>query len=159
MELNCPGPPRPPDELAESLWWLLARAGHHVGNALHGALAAVGLTGRELCVLSVAAPGPRPQMAIAAAAGLDKTTMVAAVDALERRGLVRREQDPDDRRVRLVAVTADGLQLLAQASAAAGHVERQLLVALPTGDRGRLVALLRAFVTAGPGGPTSGSCV
>ena len=155
----CSGPPRPPDELADSLWWLLARAGHLLGGALHGSLAALDLTPRELSVLAAAATRPWPQLGLAAAVGLDKTTMVAAVDALERRGLVRREQHPDDRRVRLVTVSDDGRRLLAQASAAADELERELLAALPTGDRDRLVPLLRALVAAGPTGPARGSCV
>lgn len=157
MNEHCAGPPRVPDELADSLGWLLARAGHHVGGALAEALATVGTTPRELSVLAAAAPLPRPQLGLAVAVGLDKTTMVATVDALERRGLVRREQHPDDRRIRLVAVTADGKHLLVEATAVADEVQRQVLAAVPEQDRDRLVPLLRALVAAAPSGP--GSCV
>lgn len=158
-ELPCAGPPRVPVELADSLGWLLARAGQQVGTALTAAVGPLGLTPRELSVLSAAAPVPRPQLGLAVAVGLDKTTMVATVDALERRGLVRREQHPDDRRIRLVAVTGDGRRLLGRASAAADAAERQLLAGLPERDRDRLVPLLRRLVQSAPGGPPTGSCV
>lgn len=159
VEQHCGGPPRVPAELAESLGWLLARAGHAVGTALGAALAPLGTTPRELSVLAAAAPVPRPQLGLAVAVGLDKTTMVATVDALERRGLVRREQHPDDRRIRLVAVTDDGSALLQRATAVADQVERSLLDGLPAQDRDALLPLLRALVQSAPGGPPTGSCV
>lgn len=146
-----------PPELADSLGWLLARAGHHVGTALAAALAEAGTTPRELSVLAAAAPVPRPQLGLAVVVGLDKTTMVTTVDALERRGLVRREQHPDDRRIRLVAVTAEGRRLVERANAVAEQVQHQVLAAVPEEDRDRLVPLLRALVAAAPSGP--GSCV
>ena len=146
-----------PPELANSLGWLLARAGHHVGTALAAALAEAGTTPRELSVLAAAAPVPRPQLGLAVVVGLDKTTMVTTVDALERRGLVRREQHPDDRRIRLVAVTAEGRRLVERANAVAEQVQHQVLAAVPEEDRDRLVPLLRALVAAAPSGP--GSCV
>lgn len=159
MEHDCTGPPRVPPELADSLGWLLARAGQAVGTALVAALTPLGLTPRELSVLAAAAPLPRPQLGLAVAVGLDKTTMVTTVDGLERRGLVRREQYADDRRIRLVAVTDDGRELLGRASAAAEKVERSVLAELPRGDRDALLPLLRALVQAAPGGPPTGSCV
>lgn len=159
MNEHCSGPPRVPAELADSLGWLLARAGHHVGSAVAEALSASGTTPRELSVLAAAAPLPRPQLGLAVAVGLDKTTMVATVDALERRGLVRRDPHPDDRRIRLVAVTAKGKRVLGKASAAADDVQRRVLAALPEPDRDRLVPLLRALVAAAPAGPSAGSCV
>jgi DNA-binding MarR family transcriptional regulator len=159
MESGCPGAPRVPDELADSLGWLLARTGQLVGAALSHALADLGTTPRELSVLMAAAPCPRPQLGLAAVVGLDKTTMVATVDALERRGLVRRELHPHDRRMRMVTVTESGQQLTAQAAAAASGMERRVLSVLPVRDRERLLPLLRALVEGAPGGPPSGSCV
>ena len=83
--------------------------------------------------------------------------MVTTVDALERRGLVRREPYADDRRIRLVAVTDEGRRVLAEATAAADEVQRRVLAGLPEPDRDRLVPLLRALVAAAPAVP--GSCV
>lgn len=159
MSECCAGPPALPPELAGRLGWLLARAGQQVAAVLSTALAQEGVTPRELSVLLAAAPRPRPQLGLAAAVGLDKTTMVATVDTLEQRGLVRREQSPDDRRLRLVAVTAQGRQVARRAAAAADAAEREVMGALPVQDRDRLVRLLQTLVAAAPGGPPSGSCV
>jgi DNA-binding MarR family transcriptional regulator len=146
-----------PPELAGHLGWLLARAAQQVGGALSGGLAGVGLTPRELSVLLAAAPQPRPQLGLAVAIGLDKTTMVATVDALERRGLARRESDPHDRRLRLVAVTAKGRELADRAAAVVAGVERQIVAELPDGEQ--LLPLLRALVAAQAGARPGGSCV
>jgi DNA-binding MarR family transcriptional regulator len=155
----CAGPPAVPAELADRLSWLLPRAGQLVGAAVSGVLVTHDVTPRELSVLATAAPHPRPQLGLAVAVGLDKTTMVSTVDALERRGLVRREQWADDRRVRLVAVTEQGLALVEAATEAVARAEAEVLSVLPDGDRERLLPLLRALVTGVRGGPPPGSCV
>ena len=46
---------------------------------------------------------------------MDRTTLTAALKPLERRGLVKQTGDPDDRRRRLVTLTAEGRTLLARA--------------------------------------------
>lgn len=148
-----------PVELEHSLGWLLARAGQQVGAAVAAHLAELGITPRELSVLATAAPQPRPQLGLAIAVGLDKTTMVATVDALERRGLVRREAHADDRRVRLITVTPAGRRLLARAVEVERTVQDAVLATLPEPQRAALVPLLRALVAAAPGGPPTGSCV
>lgn len=156
MSSPCAGPPSVPAELADSLGWLLARAGQLVGGALTAALAELELTPRELSLLLVATPAPRPQLGLAHVVGLDKSTMVGTVDALESRGLVRRETAPDDRRVRLVAVTAEGRALAERGARISAEVQAALL-----GDDADLPERLAALVreTAAQGGPPPGSCV
>ena len=46
---------------------------------------------------------------------MDRTTLTAALKPLERRGLVKLTADPDDRRRRLVTLTAKGRMVLARA--------------------------------------------
>ncbi|WP_229073766.1 MarR family transcriptional regulator [Actinoplanes sp. DH11] len=70
---------------------LLNAAGHALANRLAGALAEVGLTPRTQCVLVHALDREHTQIQLAALAFLDKTTMVATVDELERRGLATRQ--------------------------------------------------------------------
>ena len=155
----CAGPAGVPVELADRLGWLLARAGQLVGAAVQEALAEHGLSPRELSVLAAAAaPQARPQLGLAIAVGVDKTTMVATVDALEARGLVRRETAPHDRRLRLVAVTDEGRAAAERAGAAAAAAEREVLAVLPEPDRERLVDLLRALVAGSAHRPLPGSC-
>jgi DNA-binding MarR family transcriptional regulator len=50
----------------------------------------------------------RSQAALAEAIGADKTRIIATLDELQQRGHIRRYPDPDDRRVRLLTITAAG---------------------------------------------------
>jgi DNA-binding MarR family transcriptional regulator len=50
----------------------------------------------------------RTQAALAAAIGADKTRIIRDLDELQQRGLIERRPDPDDRRVRLLAITDTG---------------------------------------------------
>src|SRR6478672_10739032 len=50
----------------------------------------------------------RTQAALAEAIGADKTRIIGTLDELQRRGFIERHPDPDDRRVRLLAITDAG---------------------------------------------------
>lgn len=58
--------------------------------------------------------------------GLDRTTMVAVVDDLERLGYAHREQSTTDRRKRVVSPTRSGLRMLADAAIRPEKAEREL---------------------------------
>lgn len=87
---------------------LLNRAGHLLALQLGAALAEVGLTARMQCVLVHAAGHERTQAELAELADLDKTTMVATVDELERLGYAERVPSTTDRRARVLRVTKAG---------------------------------------------------
>lgn len=87
---------------------MLNRAGHVLTRRLAAALAEVGLTPRMQCVLVHAIERERTQAELAALADLDKTTMVATADELERAGYARRVPSPADRRARIISVTKAG---------------------------------------------------
>ena len=50
----------------------------------------------------------RTQAALAAAIGADKTRIIRTLDDLQDDGYIERRPDPDDRRVRLLAITEAG---------------------------------------------------
>ncbi|MGV0799512.1 MarR family winged helix-turn-helix transcriptional regulator [Mycolicibacterium elephantis] len=50
----------------------------------------------------------RTQAALAAAIGADKTRIIPTLDELQAKGYIERTPDPDDRRVRLLAITEAG---------------------------------------------------
>lgn len=50
----------------------------------------------------------RTQAALADAIGADKTRIIRTLDDLQQQGFIEREADPDDRRVRLLAITDAG---------------------------------------------------
>lgn len=69
---------------------------------------------------------------ISARARMTKPAMVELVDKAECLGLVRRRDDPDDQRAKIVGFTPSGLRLLE--SARLGVVEGERCMALITGD-------------------------
>jgi DNA-binding MarR family transcriptional regulator len=74
------------------------------------------LTNQQFSLLmSLNRPQPPGMAAVASLLAMDRTTLTAALKPLERRGLVRVTVDPDDRRGRLIALTAAGRRLLARA--------------------------------------------
>src|SRR5690242_734714 len=50
----------------------------------------------------------RTQAALAEAIGADKSRIIGTLDELQSAGLIERTPDPDDRRVRLLSITAAG---------------------------------------------------
>ena len=97
-----------PERTEQDITGLLNMAGHSLSNRLAVALADIGLTPREQCVLVHALEEERTQIQLAALADLDKTTMVTTVDQLEKRGLAERRPSATDRRARIIAVTDKG---------------------------------------------------
>ena len=93
----------------------------------------------------------RSQQAIGEALRIDRTTMVSLVDQLERRGLVRRERNPADRRAYTIGLTAEGRDLQRNAEAALDAAAAEFFGALSEHEQiglceqlGRLVERSRA---------------
>ncbi len=107
----------------------------------------------EYVVLGGLERGPAPtQSQLAAAVGRDKTRLIPILDRLEARGLLRRTPDPDDRRNRVVTLTAAGRSLLEDCRAAIRALEDDLLAGLAPADRVALFAILeRLAAPAGDG--------
>jgi DNA-binding MarR family transcriptional regulator len=87
----------------------------------------------------------RTQAALARAIGADKTRLIAVLDALQQRGLIEREPDPADRRVRLLGLTEAGQRVHATIRAAIRAEEERLLDRLPAADREVFLRSLRAL--------------
>jgi DNA-binding MarR family transcriptional regulator len=121
-----------PAVLREGLGWALARIAHAFSAAHNEALAPLALNLRTFAVLAtVSAGSARSQLEIAQNVGLDKTTLVATIDDLERRGFVVRKPDPDDRRARIVGMTSQGESVLREASGMVRATEARILAAMP----------------------------
>ncbi|SFW92137.1 MarR family winged helix-turn-helix transcriptional regulator [Amycolatopsis australiensis] len=87
------------------------------------------------------ARAPMTLREIAQAAEVDPSAATVAVDRLERRGLVRRQPHPEDKRRRLVHLTDAGLR----AAEAARRILTDPPPALAALDRADIAALTRIF--------------
>ena len=74
---------------------------------------------------------------------LSSAGITSRIDRLERRGLVRRLDDPDDRRGVIIELTDDGRQVVDEAVAALAISDRQLLDRLDPQEVDQLEGLLR----------------
>jgi MarR family transcriptional regulator, transcriptional regulator for hemolysin len=128
------------------LMFLFNQAGHALNARLNEALADVGITPRDHCVLTKAMTGEHTQGQLAELAGLDKTTMVVTLDHLEKAGLAERRPSATDRRARIVAVTDDGRRTAEDAQAIVDRVVGDTLGALAEDDRTAFVAALDRLV-------------
>jgi DNA-binding MarR family transcriptional regulator len=137
-----PGP-----ELSGNLGYLLKHAHLRMAELTTKALASHGIDGREFGVLlSLTGREPPSQQQAARRLGIDRTTMVAMLDALEGKGLVSRHPHADDRRRNVVELTDAGKDTLRRAVEASEEVERVFLAALSPRDRERLRSALQAIV-------------
>jgi MarR family transcriptional regulator, lower aerobic nicotinate degradation pathway regulator len=87
---------------------------------------------------------------LAAYLGLDKSTMSGLIDRAEKRGLLARGKNPEDRRIVDVSITPAGLEL---AERLYGEVRRTLAAAtdrLDPKQREELVELLESMLPSGP---------
>ena len=131
---------------APGLWfcnwkiWLEAR------RRLDRALAPLDLRAREFWLLAIAGRGNISQQEIAGLCGLDPSSLVAVLDGLERRGWLRRERNPRDRRMHWVQRTEAGDRLFTRALPLAQRAETRQLAVLSAAQQRQLVAAMRKLV-------------
>jgi MarR family transcriptional regulator for hemolysin len=135
-----------PARTAPDLTGLLLHAGHVLTTRLTAALADLGITPRDHCVLWHAMAAERTQIQLAELAGLDKTTMVATADRLEAAGLAERRPAGRDRRARIISVTEQGGRVVAAATKIVDRVHGEVLAALPAAERDAFTAALARLV-------------
>lgn len=134
--------------LGTRLGYLLKHAQLRLAERAGPALSGFGLDARELAVLAVLAAGrPLSQLEAARRLGVDRTTMVALVDALEGKGLVERRRSAEDRRRNVVELTERGGRVRADAEDARERAERAFLAPLGEEDAARLMKALRTLAT------------
>jgi DNA-binding MarR family transcriptional regulator len=122
---------------------LLARLGAVLTEVADDRLAGAGLSGRDYSVLAIlSADGPDSQFELATLLGKAPGVVVAAVDSLEREGLVARTRDPSDRRRTRVTLSDAGRDALERADVLAEQTVADVLRGLDDGERAQLQALL-----------------
>lgn len=132
------------------LTWLAHRAAAALGQAFNEVSRQAGLADlRDWLVLALISDGPqRTQLEIATELGIDKTTLVAILDRLERDGLIVRELAAHDRRVRIPVATPKGLRVKEQVAVARETAVSRRLSAIPQADHAKFHAMLWSIVSA-----------
>jgi DNA-binding MarR family transcriptional regulator len=123
----------------------ILRIGSDLSDALDGFLARHGLLqGRwwVLILLMREDDLASTSSALAEKAGVSRPTMTGLIDGLERDGLVARVADTTDRRRNSIKLTVAGQQKLDDVMPDYYRRVRQLMDAIPAGQRERLVAQL-----------------
>jgi DNA-binding MarR family transcriptional regulator len=130
------------------LGYLLKHAHLALEQRMQAALADMGMTGRDLGVLRVIAGGEaESQQEVAAVLGVDPTSMVALLDALEHRGILARRPSERDRRRNIVELTDDGWDLFRQAEKQSAEAERAFTSKLSDADATALRRALRTVLS------------
>jgi MarR family 2-MHQ and catechol resistance regulon transcriptional repressor len=126
------------------VWLVLWKATRAVERRAVRSIEALGLCASDFGVLeALLHKGPLPVNALGRKVLLTSGSITAAVDRLERRRLVERRSAPQDRRSRVVHLTAAGSRLIRKAFPAhAADMERAAAVLSPR-ERAALVALLK----------------
>jgi DNA-binding MarR family transcriptional regulator len=122
-------------DVRRRLGYLLKHAELRLAELHRETLDPLGIDARELGVLIVlAGDEPQSQQEVGAQLSTDRTTMVAFIDALERKGLVARRPDPRDRRRNMVQLTEAGRTTLRRGLEASDKAEAAMLE--PLGAKG-----------------------
>jgi MarR family 2-MHQ and catechol resistance regulon transcriptional repressor len=89
--------------------------------------------------------GPLPMNDIARRVSLTAGSVTTAIDRLEKRSLVRRQSSDEDRRTRLITLTAEGRKLIKAAFSQHAQALETVAAPLTKKEREQLIALLKRF--------------
>ena len=136
-----------PPAIAHHTSIALYKLSHWIGSEMDRALEPIGLKTRHYSVLSVLTYlGPWSQLAVGQKLRIDRATMVAIVDDLERLGLVERQRSLEDRRNYELQLTAAGLHTIQQGEAAITRLEDELLAAFSKKQRAQLHEIISSLL-------------
>lgn len=141
----------PDDGLPDDLGELLFRVNRRIRQAANADLGPLGVTPAQVRALRTLdrCDGPIRMSELAERLGIARRSATSVVDDLAARGLVRRRDDPTDRRATTVEVTVDGVALLGRLADRRQQVLGELTAGIPRTDLQRLSATLRRIAQAG----------
>ena len=131
-------------ETGVHVWLLLWKATRALEAHAHASLQGLGMCPGDFAVLeALLHKGPLPVNAIGKKVLLTSGSMTAAIDRLEERGLVERRDDPEDRRTRIIHLTAEGRKIIRRLFAIHERDMERAVSVLNAGEREELSGLLR----------------
>jgi DNA-binding MarR family transcriptional regulator len=137
-----------PASLSGSVMFSLLEAAHALEARLETALASVGLSSAKYTVLAKLARAGEPLALseLAAQVCCVRSNMTQLVDRLEAEGLVRRVDDPGDRRMVRAALTKLGEERAAAGAEQMDRIQSEVAAVLTKGDRAVLERALSALM-------------
>jgi MarR family transcriptional regulator, lower aerobic nicotinate degradation pathway regulator len=135
---------------------LHALPGHHIRRLQQIAVAVFlqeteghAITPVQYAALQTVADQPGiDQRTLAGEIAFDTSTIASVIDRLEARGLLARSTSAEDKRVRLLTLTAEGDAVLAALAAGVQRAQQRMLAPLPKPQRAEFMRMLRTLVSA-----------
>jgi MarR family transcriptional regulator, 2-MHQ and catechol-resistance regulon repressor len=126
------------------LWLILMKAHEAMRRHAERHIHSLGIGFSDFAALEVLLhKGPLPVNEIGRLVRLTSGSMTTAVDRLEKKGMVERQNDPGDRRARVVHLTQAGKKLIECAFADHERAMEEAASGLSTEERARLASLLK----------------
>lgn len=123
---------------------MLRRAHQRYQSMFQECAAGLSLTGPQFAaLLRLSEVGRVTQNHLGRLAAMDSATVQGVVRRLLDRGLVHATTDPQDRRIRILTITAEGAELLRAAQEAGRRANEAVLSPLSPQERQQLLAMLR----------------
>ncbi len=138
------------DILPELVGFHLRRAQVSVFNRFGRVIARAGVTPGQFGILVlIGANSGLTQSSLAKAAGVERSTMVATIDTLERKKLTERSPSPVDRRSYALILTPEGKSLLTKLKRAVREHEKRILRDFNPEEKDKLMEFLYRIWSAG----------
>ena len=146
--MKTPPSPESARFIDDYLLYLLARASHLISSEFHEHLRRRGISVPVWRVLGslLGSPAGETVTGLAEVCLLQQPTMTKLLDRMVRDGLVRRTQDPRDRRVVRVALTERGEEIARDLAMVAKRHEAEVLARHPETEAATIKSLLRAVL-------------
>ncbi|WP_328445770.1 MULTISPECIES: MarR family winged helix-turn-helix transcriptional regulator [unclassified Amycolatopsis] len=123
--------------------FLLAQVGAHAAQRFTEQIAALDLTPTQVALLRLVASRPgQSQQSLAKQLGTPATRLVPLVDGLEKRGLIERRRNAEDRRLYAVELSEDGRVMMGRVAQTGASHEQAVTAALTDAEREVLHSLL-----------------
>ncbi|WP_433250162.1 MarR family winged helix-turn-helix transcriptional regulator [Streptosporangium sp. CA-135522] len=126
--------------------FLLSQVGAHAAARFAERIGGLGVVPSDTGLLRMIATRPgRSQQSLAEELGVVPSRVVALVDGLERKGLIERRRNPQDRRNYALHLTDEGTRVMAGMRDLASAHEDEICAALDDAQRAQLTELLEAI--------------
>ena len=132
------------EPFGHAVGFLLSQLGYAVTRRFRSELEELSLEPRHFGLMrGIAAAGSTSQQSLGDFLHIPASSIVALLDHLEARGLVRRRLDASGRRVRFVELTDDGRRVLARAVEVAVGIEAALCAGFDAAEREAMIGRLQ----------------